>query len=202
MRLIGIDTPELAHFGDPEECGAARATSAIERFIGRKVRLRRDVTQDARDRYDRLLRYVDRPGTARTSADFADRPRPRGRIRLRDPFTRLASYERAADAAQGGRTWALVRPAAETSTARSSAYSRPRSRGGGVCASSPNPGARILDIQRLRLNGSVGLLGSRRGIGRSLTVRTEGGSCRSDRARPRVGCSRGGRRRNKSGVAC
>jgi hypothetical protein len=57
--LIGIDTPELAHYGDPAECGAARATTALERFVGRKVRLPRDFTQDARDRYDRLLPYVD-----------------------------------------------------------------------------------------------------------------------------------------------
>jgi endonuclease YncB( thermonuclease family) len=103
VRLIGIDTPELAHFGDPEECGAARATSALERFIGRKVRLRRDFTQDARDRYGRLVRYVD---TARGDKDIGRSQLKRGLAAVyvyEDPFVRLGSYERAADTARDAR---------------------------------------------------------------------------------------------------
>jgi endonuclease YncB( thermonuclease family) len=100
VRLIGIDTPELAHFGDPEECGAARATAAMERFIGRRVRLRRDFTQAARDRYDRLLRYVD---TVKGGKDIGRSQLARGLANVyvfEDPFTRLPSYQRAADAAR------------------------------------------------------------------------------------------------------
>jgi endonuclease YncB( thermonuclease family) len=103
VRLIGIDTPELAHFGDPEECGAARATAALERFIGRKVRLRRDFTQDARDRYGRLLRYVD---TARGGKDIGRSQIARGLAAVyvfEDPFDRLRSYQRAADTAREAR---------------------------------------------------------------------------------------------------
>lgn len=65
VRLIGIDTPELQHFGDPEQCGAAAATRALRRLAftpagrGRSVRLIADPTQDRRDRYDRLLAYAE-----------------------------------------------------------------------------------------------------------------------------------------------
>jgi endonuclease YncB( thermonuclease family) len=100
VRLIGIDTPELAHFGGPEECGAARATAALERFLGRKVRLRRDFSQDARDRYGRLLRYLE---LARGGKDIGRSQLARGLAEVfvyEDPFARLAVYERAADAAR------------------------------------------------------------------------------------------------------
>jgi endonuclease YncB( thermonuclease family) len=61
VRLIGIDTPEV-YFG--EECGGAEASASIKRMleVGDRVRLIPDRTQDNRDRYDRLLRYVVRNG--------------------------------------------------------------------------------------------------------------------------------------------
>lgn len=52
VRLVGIDTPETG------ECGYARARDALAGLVeGRRVRLVRP-TED-RDRYGRLLRYVD-----------------------------------------------------------------------------------------------------------------------------------------------
>lgn len=58
VRLIGIDTPEVAHHGNPDECfgpeAAARAAQLLP--VGSTVRLVRDV--EARDIYDRLLAYV------------------------------------------------------------------------------------------------------------------------------------------------
>lgn len=52
VRLVGIDTPERG------ECGYAEATANLERLtLGRAVRLA--VSDEDRDRYDRLLRYVD-----------------------------------------------------------------------------------------------------------------------------------------------
>lgn len=92
IRLIGIDTPEV-FFG--EECGGADASGSMERLLesGDRVRLIRDRSQDNRDAYDRLLRYVEH-GT-----------RDLGRTQIRrghaavyvfeDPFQRLGSYERA-----------------------------------------------------------------------------------------------------------
>jgi endonuclease YncB( thermonuclease family) len=61
VRLIGIDTPEV-YFG--AECGGAQASASLKRMlsVGNRVRLIRDRSQDNRDSYDRLLRYVERHG--------------------------------------------------------------------------------------------------------------------------------------------
>jgi len=56
VRLIGIDTPEAT---SEVECGGRAATAAARRLVGgRRVRLRTDVEE--RDRYGRLLAYVER----------------------------------------------------------------------------------------------------------------------------------------------
>lgn len=61
VRLIGIDTPEIAHHGQPADCygpeAAARTTEILP--VGSVVRLLRDA--EARDVYDRLLAYVELP---------------------------------------------------------------------------------------------------------------------------------------------
>jgi endonuclease YncB( thermonuclease family) len=52
VRLVGIDTPEIG------ECGHDRASVALGRLVtGRQVRL--TMSDEDRDRYGRLLRYVD-----------------------------------------------------------------------------------------------------------------------------------------------
>jgi endonuclease YncB( thermonuclease family) len=52
VRLAGIDTPEVG------ECGYRPATAALERLVlGRRVRL--VASDEDRDRYGRLLRYLD-----------------------------------------------------------------------------------------------------------------------------------------------
>lgn len=57
VRLIGIDTPELARGGRPAEPYGEAAKSHLETLIGNQtVRLERDVSE--RDKYQRLLRYV------------------------------------------------------------------------------------------------------------------------------------------------
>jgi len=99
IRLIGIDTPEV-YFG--EECGGAEASASMRRLVepGDRVRLVRDRTQDNRDGYDRLLRYV----------EFRDRDIGRVQIRrghaavyvFEDPFRRLRSYRRAERRAEEG----------------------------------------------------------------------------------------------------
>lgn len=56
IRIIGIDTPER------EQCGYAEATAALEDAIGgRTVTLVPGAPTD-RDKYGRLLRYVERNG--------------------------------------------------------------------------------------------------------------------------------------------
>jgi len=58
VRLIGIDTPEVAHHGESGECFGPEAAQRLAELIpvGSTVRLARDL--EARDVYDRLLAYV------------------------------------------------------------------------------------------------------------------------------------------------
>jgi micrococcal nuclease len=60
VRLIGIDTPEIAHQGQPEpaECFGDEATTFTKSLVpvGTPVRLERDIV--ARDDYGRLLGYL------------------------------------------------------------------------------------------------------------------------------------------------
>ena len=59
IRLIGIDTPETVDHNKPIECFGPEATAqAKELLLNKQVRLEADPTQDDRDTYDRLLRYV------------------------------------------------------------------------------------------------------------------------------------------------
>lgn len=61
VRLLGIDAPEVDNPPEPAECYAEEATGLLERLapVGRTVELVTDAAQPNRDRYDRLLRYVD-----------------------------------------------------------------------------------------------------------------------------------------------
>jgi micrococcal nuclease len=57
VRLIGIDTPEIAHDGRPGECYGAAASRLTRRLaLGRRVSL--EPGRERRDRYGRLLAYV------------------------------------------------------------------------------------------------------------------------------------------------
>jgi micrococcal nuclease len=57
VRLIGINTPEIAHFGKPGECFGIRAASLTRRLaLGRRVVLQ--AGRERHDRYGRLLAYV------------------------------------------------------------------------------------------------------------------------------------------------
>ena len=57
----GIDTPEV-YFG--EECGGKEASRSMKGELSRgdRVVMLRDSTQDGRDSYGRLLRYVEKGG--------------------------------------------------------------------------------------------------------------------------------------------
>lgn len=60
VRLLGVDAPELAREGRPEEAGAARAMAFLKSAIeGRMVELDYDV--ERRDKYGRTLAYVTGP---------------------------------------------------------------------------------------------------------------------------------------------
>lgn len=59
LRLIGINTPETVDPRKPVECFGKEASAKAKEFLaGEEVELEGDPTQDDRDKYGRLLRYV------------------------------------------------------------------------------------------------------------------------------------------------
>lgn len=90
VRLIGIDTPEV--FGGTE-CGGEAASKKTKKILprGTIVRMVSDPTQDLKDRYDRLLRYV-----AKRTLDVNRRLVRSGHARVyvyqNNPFQRTKSY--------------------------------------------------------------------------------------------------------------
>lgn len=100
VRLLGIDAPEVAHPPTPAECYADQATDLLEDLapVGSTVQLVTDSGQPDRDRYDRLLRYVDHD-----DVDVAHELLARGAARRDEAAQDLAredSYAAAADDAQ------------------------------------------------------------------------------------------------------
>jgi micrococcal nuclease len=59
IRLIGINTPETKDPRKPVECFGKEAFEHAKKLLeGKKVKLKSDKTQQNRDKYDRMLRYV------------------------------------------------------------------------------------------------------------------------------------------------
>lgn len=59
IRMIGVDTPETHDPDTPVQCYGPAASTYTKELIGtQKVRLEADPTNQNRDRYNRLLRYV------------------------------------------------------------------------------------------------------------------------------------------------
>lgn len=88
IRVIGIDTPETVHPSVPDECGGAEAGQAAQDLLaGQKVPVVTDPSQGERDKYGRMLAYLDIPGTG----DF-------GEIMLRhghaEEYTYGSAYQR------------------------------------------------------------------------------------------------------------
>ena len=93
VRVLGIDTPEVY----PQlECGGQEATVAMAALapVGSTVVLVSDPTQDNRDRYSRLLRYMHRSdddvGSAQLTSGLA-----RVFIFRDDPLQRAGAYRKA-----------------------------------------------------------------------------------------------------------
>jgi len=98
VRLVGIDTPEV--YGGTE-CGGPAASRAAKRMLprGTLVLLVSDPSQDRKDRYGRLLRYVMKDG-----ADINRLQLKRGHARVyvydHHPFRRVRDYRGAQAAAK------------------------------------------------------------------------------------------------------
>src|SRR5690606_22654248 len=74
VRFIGVDTPEKNHPEKPVQCFAEAASAHLADLIGdQRVRLESDPTNQNRDRYNRLLRYVYLPdGTLLNAKQIED----------------------------------------------------------------------------------------------------------------------------------
>lgn len=61
VRLLGIDAPEVAHRQNPGDCYGDVATRALQRLTpaGSTIQLLSDKGQPDRDKYGRILRYVE-----------------------------------------------------------------------------------------------------------------------------------------------
>lgn len=89
VRVLGIDTPERG------KCFARRATAETSRLaLGRLVKLQRDPSQPERDRFDRLLAYVQLPGERDLGLELVKRGFARVFVVGR-PFKRLEPYRKA-----------------------------------------------------------------------------------------------------------
>jgi micrococcal nuclease len=59
VRLIGIDTPEVVDPRQPVQCFGQEASRQAHQLLdGQTIELQADPTQDNKDKYGRLLRYV------------------------------------------------------------------------------------------------------------------------------------------------
>jgi len=73
VRLIGIDAPELHNPTEPTECFAQESADFARGMLaGRSVRLVADPSQDDRDKYGRLLRYVFLPAGINVNATLVE----------------------------------------------------------------------------------------------------------------------------------
>jgi len=108
VRLIGVNTPEIAHFGKPGECYGVRAARLTRSLaLGRRVELR--AGRERHDRYGRLLAYVRVLGGP---ADLERTLLERGAARtlaIAPNVDRAAAYARIEAAARraGGGLWGV-----------------------------------------------------------------------------------------------
>lgn len=59
VRLIGVNTPETVDPRKPVQCFGKEASDFLKKILaGKTVRLESDPSQENRDKYNRLLRYV------------------------------------------------------------------------------------------------------------------------------------------------
>jgi endonuclease YncB( thermonuclease family) len=58
VRLLGIDTPEVGRNGQPDECGAAEATAALNALAGAGSAIRLELDEQAEDRFGRTLAWL------------------------------------------------------------------------------------------------------------------------------------------------
>lgn len=104
VRMIGVDTPETHKPNSPVQCYGPAAAAYTKNLIGdQKVRLEADPTNQNRDRYNRLLRYVYLPDNRLVNQELVSNGY--GFAYTSFPFTKkdafVASEQQAKEAAKG-----------------------------------------------------------------------------------------------------
>lgn len=94
VRILGIDTPEV-HGGN--ECWGPEASSSMERMLprGARVLLVSDPSQAMEDRYDRLLRYVQKGGRLDVGRKQVLKGHAEVYVYRNNPFQRTRAYAKA-----------------------------------------------------------------------------------------------------------
>jgi micrococcal nuclease len=99
IRMIGVDTPETHKPNSPVQCYGPAASAFTKNLIGdQRVRLEADPTNQNRDRYDRLLRYVYLPDGRLVSEELIKNGF--GFAYTLFPFTKEAAFVAAEDSAK------------------------------------------------------------------------------------------------------
>lgn len=92
IRMIGVDTPETHDPDTPVQCYGPAASAYTKNLIGdQKVRLEADPTNQNRDRYGRLLRYVYLPDGRLVQAEIIKNGY--GFSYTQFPFTKTDEFE-------------------------------------------------------------------------------------------------------------
>lgn len=91
VRMLGIDTPESVDPRKPVQCFAKEATKKLKELIdGQEIVLTPDFTNDDRDKYNRLLRYVAREDGLLVNEEMIKEGYAYAYIKF--PFERRATY--------------------------------------------------------------------------------------------------------------
>ena len=91
VRMLGIDTPESVDPRKPVQCFAKEASKKLAELIGdREIVLTADFTNDDRDKYGRLLRYVQRIDGLKVNEEMIKQGYAYAYIKF--PFERRAEY--------------------------------------------------------------------------------------------------------------
>lgn len=109
VRMLGIDTPESVDPRRPVQCFAKEATKKLKELIeGQEVILTQDFSNDDRDKYDRLLRYVARSDGLQVNEEMIRLGYAYAYIKF--PFERRAQYLKLQTAARsmGAGLWATT----------------------------------------------------------------------------------------------
>lgn len=111
VRLIGVDTPETHDPDVPVQCYGPEASNYTKvNLLDREVRLETDPTNQNRDRYNRLLRYVYlKDGTLWNQRLITE---GFGFAYLRYPFTKLENFKETENQAKNLNKglWSICRP--------------------------------------------------------------------------------------------